>query len=520
MADLSVSYQLWLQQCAQKKSLALQHLYEHEAPHLLALAHSLLHRNADATNLVRETFVLIWRNADNYDPKLGSAKAWIYSILRFKAQQHLKHNPTLSPFSKVKTHLIIPATASATLLKFQPLEDKSRKMLAMAYLQAYSYAEIAKECQNSIDLTQKQIHLALLKLIEQEQHWKNDSTEQVALLGAYCLGLLRDPQQQQQAHELLGQSSAAAQDLLLWEGLFSALVETLQPQMAPMPLLNSIYADLQLTIPSHSPSPESHQPTPPVKPAPELPESSRPVSPASRFDDTVASVSAEPLRSDHPAVTKSPDHNDVVEKNKPTQNTEQLAQKNAIHLATDELRPPAPELKNPESSESLSKPLHKIKNKPIIWALVASALLCLAVLIWALSPKAPVIQMVQMSPQAGAILQAPGQSSTPGWIVSIDAAGHVLLNPQVRTEIQADKSVQLWTQSPHSSEIRSLGLINPNQPITVPADVIGAVSVNQIFEMTLENKQGASQPSGPVLFIGRVVKFGDFQAPQQEQSNT
>lgn len=510
MADLSVSYQLWLQQCAQKKSRALQQLYEHEAPRLHALAQSLLQRSADAENLVRETFVLIWRNANNYDPKLGSGQAWIYSILRFKAQQHLKHSPTLSPFVKARGQFVIPASASTGLLSFQAIDEKSRKMLALAYLHAYSYAEIAKECQSSIDLTQKQIHLVLLKLIEKETHWKSESTDQLALLGAYCLGLLRDPQQLQLAHDLLGQSPVAAQDLLLWEGLFSALVETLTTQPASESLLRRIFHELQLPLPNAVSTPKTQAavsaPAPTPKPTPRAPTSAA----------TTTNTAAQPKPQSQMAtpIPKAPSTKPLVAEAKIdshtiSPNTEPLkpAQAaNSIEPTDSDLSP-----KQPSKNQSHSK-------KALLWALLLAGVICIAIAIWAFSPKAPVIQMIQMSPQAGAILQAPGQSSTPGWIVSIDSAGHVLFSPQVRTEMALDQSVQLWTQSPNSTEVRSLGLINPNQPITVPAEVIGEVNINQIFEMTLESKQGATQPTGPVLFIGRVVKFGEFQASQEHNT--
>ncbi len=92
--DTSVSYQIWLAQCAQGKPDALRQLYQHEAPHLLALGTSLLLRSTDAEELVRESFELIWRNAEGYEPTLGSARGWIYGVFRFKAQQRLKQKTT------------------------------------------------------------------------------------------------------------------------------------------------------------------------------------------------------------------------------------------------------------------------------------------------------------------------------------------------------------------------------------------------------------------------------------------
>ncbi|NLJ63720.1 MAG: anti-sigma factor, partial [Alcaligenaceae bacterium] len=184
-------------------------------------------------------------------------------------------------------------------------------------------------------------------------------------------------------------------------------------------------------------------------------------------------------------------------------------------LATDTSAPSTPA---PPFSDQTERA--RFTWKPhYIWLIVAFLVL-LAALAWLLAPKSPTIQMVQMSPRAGAVLQAPGQTSTPGWVLSVDPEGHVLLAPQVRTDLHPDQSVQLWTQEPSSTEIRSLGLINPNQPVTIPAEIIGQVHVGQIFEMTIEPKEGSAEPSSSVLFIGRVVNFGEYQAPVQETPTT
>jgi anti-sigma-K factor RskA len=126
------------------------------------------------------------------------------------------------------------------------------------------------------------------------------------------------------------------------------------------------------------------------------------------------------------------------------------------------------------------------------------------------TPAKPPVTVVEVAPTQAAILQAPGQSSTPGWIVTIDAQRNVLLSPQVRTDIPSDAAVQLWTRSKTMPQPRSLGLIDPNQPVTVPAALMGELSPDQLFEMTQEPAGGSptASPSGPVLFIGRLVTFG------------
>src|SRR5690606_18639468 len=107
-----------------------------------------------------------------------------------------------------------------------------------------------------------------------------------------------------------------------------------------------------------------------------------------------------------------------------------------------------------------------------------------------------------------AILQAPGQTSTPGWRVTLDAQHNLLLTPLVHSEIPSDASVQLWTSNDIETLPRSLGLIDPNQAVLVPAATLGAIQPGQLFEMTLEEQGGSASgaPKGAILFIGRMIK--------------
>lgn len=113
-------------------------------------------------------------------------------------------------------------------------------------------------------------------------------------------------------------------------------------------------------------------------------------------------------------------------------------------------------------------------------------------------------------PAAGyvAVLQQPGESAAPGWIVRIAADGRLTLSPLVETAVPADRSVQFWTLVDPAQGPRSLGLVQPGQSVDLPAERIGPVIPGQLFELTLEPPGGSpgSRPTGPVLFIGRAVQ--------------
>lgn len=155
------------------------------------------------------------------------------------------------------------------------------------------------------------------------------------------------------------------------------------------------------------------------------------------------------------------------------------------------------------------------QNIALRWKLfsIVNLLIIIGLVIFIFLPKPAPIQVIKMAPRLGSILQAPGHSATPGWILTVDPQGQVLLIPKVKTELTNEQKVQLWTRTQHEAQPRSLGLINPNEPVTISREKIGPVQEGQLFEMTLENIENINNenPQGPILFIGRVVALGKYE---------
>src|SRR5690554_888252 len=97
MAVSSFDFEANLAACAEGDHVALQELYKQESPHMLALCTRLLSQRSDAEEIVRDVFVLIWKNAANYDRDSGPARAWIYSILRYRALNRLRQTGRAMP---------------------------------------------------------------------------------------------------------------------------------------------------------------------------------------------------------------------------------------------------------------------------------------------------------------------------------------------------------------------------------------------------------------------------------------
>ncbi|HDZ56965.1 MAG TPA: sigma-70 family RNA polymerase sigma factor [Pseudomonas xinjiangensis] len=90
MADQMFDYEGQLESCARGDEGAFQRLYRQESAKMLGLALTLLGQREEAEDCLHDAFVQIWRNADNFQRSLGSGRAWIYSILRYRALNRLR----------------------------------------------------------------------------------------------------------------------------------------------------------------------------------------------------------------------------------------------------------------------------------------------------------------------------------------------------------------------------------------------------------------------------------------------
>ncbi|WP_425222238.1 anti-sigma factor [Pseudomonas sp.] len=156
----------------------------------------------------------------------------------------------------------------------------------------------------------------------------------------------------------------------------------------------------------------------------------------------------------------------------------------------------------PASSES-DGGLSHWWNSLGLWRLTSAGLALLVLLSW----LPGVLRDAPTGPSYTAVLQVPGESARPGWVITVDGDGTLTLDALVADQIPPDRSVQFWTLVDPKDGPRSLGLIEPGKAVTLSAEQIGAVQAGQLFELTLEPEGGSplNRPTGPVLYIGRAV---------------
>ena len=124
-----------------------------------AMAHRIVHDRSRAEDVIHDAFAQILRYAKNFDPARGSARGWIYAIVRntaLKMQQKARRelalqDDTLNAICAREQTVPNPASCipdSMTLrTMLDQLEPKRRASLLLAIVDGRTHEEIAEYLQ-------------------------------------------------------------------------------------------------------------------------------------------------------------------------------------------------------------------------------------------------------------------------------------------------------------------------------------------------------------------------------------
>ncbi len=152
----SFDYEAAILACAAGNNQALRSLYDVEAPRMLGVAMRLLRRQSLAEDAVHDAFVNIWSKAGTFNPALGPARAWIYTILRNRAlnmlrgEDRIDFTDNLEPLlgtaaPEENPEAVVARLSDASALKrcLEQMEPKRRSIIVLAYIHGLSHGELA-----------------------------------------------------------------------------------------------------------------------------------------------------------------------------------------------------------------------------------------------------------------------------------------------------------------------------------------------------------------------------------------
>jgi RNA polymerase sigma-70 factor (ECF subfamily) len=154
--ETALNYERALLECASGSQSAVGEIYAREKDQLRAVAHRIVHDRSRAEDVVHDAFAQILRYAKDFDPARGSARGWIYAIVRnaaLKVQANATRELALTEDALnaiCEREQIVPNPAScipdsmALRTMLDQLEPNRRASLLLAIIDGRTHEEIAE----------------------------------------------------------------------------------------------------------------------------------------------------------------------------------------------------------------------------------------------------------------------------------------------------------------------------------------------------------------------------------------
>ncbi len=170
-------YESAVEACARGESTALRALYEREAAWLLGVALRIVRNRDSARDVLQDAFVQIWQRAATYQRALGSARGWIYTVVRHLALDEVRRGGRETPAgdalealvdTTADRHAIASAQANSASLDecLQTLDERRRECIVYAFIEGYTHEEIATTLATPVGTVKSWIRRGLLALRE------------------------------------------------------------------------------------------------------------------------------------------------------------------------------------------------------------------------------------------------------------------------------------------------------------------------------------------------------------------
>ncbi len=171
-------YAATLQACARGDRHALRRLYDEEAARLITIAQRIVRRRELAEEVVQDSFIQIWQKSATFDATLGSARAWVYTIVRHRAlnvirdgsREDLLDADMLAAMQDraavIDDAFSRLATESRLRACLEAIEQEKRESLLLSYVAGYSHGEIAGLMRVPVGTAKSWVRRALMAIKE------------------------------------------------------------------------------------------------------------------------------------------------------------------------------------------------------------------------------------------------------------------------------------------------------------------------------------------------------------------
>ena len=161
-----------LARCAAGDRAALRVIYDSEAPRMIGVARRMLFRQDLAEEAVHDAFMRIWRGAAGFDPHRGSARGWLYAVVRNRALSIHRDEHRYDASSENAQDIDCEATlsrlpeTSALRRCLERLDRPRRAVVVLAYVHGLSHGELAGKLWVPLGTVKSWVRRGLISLQE------------------------------------------------------------------------------------------------------------------------------------------------------------------------------------------------------------------------------------------------------------------------------------------------------------------------------------------------------------------
>ena len=415
---------------------------------MMTLARQSLSFEQSAQQVLLKTFEIIWKNAHAYEPDIGSARGWIYSILRHQIREHYRENYQTHALSHAKEQAFKPLgmrevqeelnpdiqTEETFHYYFEQLTQEQQSSLLTVYLSPDVQAVSATRMGISLGRLKEDLSIGLHHLARSLPHLPRH--EEGLILGEYVLGGMSEGDLRQ-VYDIMDNTVDSTRIILLWEELFTEFIAQLQPYSLEPSLWKSLNNRLKEL---HNKQKDQER---------------------QQYDSSYESELSE---------------------------TDRELEEQAAAFTNDGKKMP------------LTLRLHFLWRSIKFWRGLGLAclLLALIVLFWPFSGNS--LRWV-------AVLSDRTANPTVGWTLKIKDNGEALITPAYQQIGQSDFDLKLWTSNNRGQTMQAISVVDVSNSNAIDLQSLGEIQPNQIFYISLEPKGSlnSNKPSGSVLFQGPAV---------------
>ena len=163
-----------LARCAQADGIAFRRLYELQSPSLYAVALRITRQPALAADAVHDAMLQVWRNSARFDPARGTARAWLLSLVRYRALDLVARIgreilggelPEVADTDPDPLDRLLATRDGQALHRcLQEIEPERRKLIMLAFVDGLTHTEVAAHVEQPLGSVKSSIRRALLAL--------------------------------------------------------------------------------------------------------------------------------------------------------------------------------------------------------------------------------------------------------------------------------------------------------------------------------------------------------------------